>query len=468
MMRIRREQDNLRSALRWSIESAHVTASAHLAVGLAPMWLVTGNFAEGRSWLTSVAKLPPPQPPPPELSHAASWAAAMAFNEGDFTGSERLANEALELARSCGDDYAVALAQYELGWTACHRGQLVPARVLLQRAFDSVSGTGSPLEPITVVCLATTCLELGEPARATELVSHGLATMPSSTRPQSGLLVRQAMLAAAAGDYAEAERWAAEALAVDRANADLPGMIDSLRALALFAIEQSDHIRAAAALAEALELAVAHGTRLRLARVLETLVRLFAEAHPQAAVRLDVAAEGLRRNLEVVRWPSEQRHVEQSMRIVRPHLGEAAYATARQEARMTPLEATLTEARSLTQRVLTGGSRHVDQSSSVSLSQREREVAVLVTRGLSNREIADELVVTRKTAEAHISHILNKLGLSSRVQIATWGLRRGLEAREANRPPGQDREASTGSLTYLHRDGRVPQLLDRSAQDRSW
>jgi DNA-binding NarL/FixJ family response regulator len=60
------------------------------------------------------------------------------------------------------------------------------------------------------------------------------------------------------------------------------------------------------------------------------------------------------------------------------------------------------------------------------LSQRERDVAILVTRGYSNRQIAQELVITHKTTEAHVDHILNKLGLSNRVQIATWGLRHGV------------------------------------------
>jgi len=46
-----------------------------------------------------------------------------------------------------------------------------------------------------------------------------------------------------------------------------------------------------------------------------------------------------------------------------------------------------------------------------------------VTRGYNNREIAEELVISLKTVEAHIHHVLNKLGLSNRVQIATWGLR---------------------------------------------
>jgi DNA-binding CsgD family transcriptional regulator len=60
------------------------------------------------------------------------------------------------------------------------------------------------------------------------------------------------------------------------------------------------------------------------------------------------------------------------------------------------------------------------------LSERERDVVMLIAGGRSNREIADELVITKKTAEAHVSHILTKLGLGSRVQIATWSLQQGV------------------------------------------
>jgi DNA-binding NarL/FixJ family response regulator len=61
-----------------------------------------------------------------------------------------------------------------------------------------------------------------------------------------------------------------------------------------------------------------------------------------------------------------------------------------------------------------------------SLSEREHSVVRLIACGRSNREIAAELVITKKTAEAHVSHILAKLGLCSRVQIATWGLQQGV------------------------------------------
>ena len=65
------------------------------------------------------------------------------------------------------------------------------------------------------------------------------------------------------------------------------------------------------------------------------------------------------------------------------------------------------------------------------LTRREREVAVLLACGLTNRQIAAALVVTEKTVEAHVGHILGKLGLSSRVQLAAWTLRNAQRAIQA-------------------------------------
>ncbi len=60
------------------------------------------------------------------------------------------------------------------------------------------------------------------------------------------------------------------------------------------------------------------------------------------------------------------------------------------------------------------------------LTRRERQVASVVAQGLSNQEIADELVVSVKTVEAHVTRILSKLGFSSRAQIAAWAVDKGL------------------------------------------
>jgi DNA-binding NarL/FixJ family response regulator len=60
------------------------------------------------------------------------------------------------------------------------------------------------------------------------------------------------------------------------------------------------------------------------------------------------------------------------------------------------------------------------------LTPREREVLGLVAQGASNREIAETLVVSERTARTHVSAILGKLGLASRTQAALWAVREGL------------------------------------------
>jgi DNA-binding NarL/FixJ family response regulator len=60
------------------------------------------------------------------------------------------------------------------------------------------------------------------------------------------------------------------------------------------------------------------------------------------------------------------------------------------------------------------------------LTEREREVAVLIAQGKTNREIAETLVVSLRTVETHVSTILSKLGVPSRSRIAVWAVEVGL------------------------------------------
>jgi non-specific serine/threonine protein kinase len=68
---------------------------------------------------------------------------------------------------------------------------------------------------------------------------------------------------------------------------------------------------------------------------------------------------------------------------------------------------------------------------SVKLSRREQEVAALLARGASNRQIADTLVIAERTAEMHVSNILAKLGLTARAQVAAWAAEQRAAEREA-------------------------------------
>jgi DNA-binding NarL/FixJ family response regulator len=54
------------------------------------------------------------------------------------------------------------------------------------------------------------------------------------------------------------------------------------------------------------------------------------------------------------------------------------------------------------------------------LTAREYEIAALIGRGLSNRAIADELVISPATVARHVANIFTKLGFSSRAQVAAW------------------------------------------------
>jgi non-specific serine/threonine protein kinase len=87
------------------------------------------------------------------------------------------------------------------------------------------------------------------------------------------------------------------------------------------------------------------------------------------------------------------------------------------------------------------------------LTGRECEVAALVARGRTNREIATTLIISERTADAHVQNILNKLGFSSRAQIAAWAAERGFRtdsgsqaasANAAHHSPRPRRDARSG------------------------
>jgi non-specific serine/threonine protein kinase len=68
--------------------------------------------------------------------------------------------------------------------------------------------------------------------------------------------------------------------------------------------------------------------------------------------------------------------------------------------------------------------READHGHSSPLSARELEIADLIGRGLTNREIAQSLVISTRTVESHVDHIKAKLGFGRRARIVAWALER--------------------------------------------
>ncbi|HEV2126727.1 MAG TPA: helix-turn-helix transcriptional regulator, partial [Chloroflexota bacterium] len=83
------------------------------------------------------------------------------------------------------------------------------------------------------------------------------------------------------------------------------------------------------------------------------------------------------------------------------------------------------------------------------LSSREMEVAALIAQGLTNWQIAAALVIAERTASTHVVHILNKLGVNSRTQVAAWFTR-----EEAQRLPDLARMAKEDVPPVARRRGR--------------
>lgn len=100
---------------------------------------------------------------------------------------------------------------------------------------------------------------------------------------------------------------------------------------------------------------------------------------------------------------------------------QAVEAAARGQARIHPMVAK----KLMEQVTAPSGPRPVDQ-----LTPRETEVLRLIARGLSNKEIARELVTSERTVKGHVSNILAKLGLADRTQAALYAVREGLAPLE--------------------------------------
>jgi non-specific serine/threonine protein kinase len=158
------------------------------------------------------------------------------------------------------------------------------------------------------------------------------------------------------------------------------------------------------------------------------------------AARLFGAAQALMdsigRHLEL----ADKADYERNQAAVRSRLPEASFASAWAEGQAMTVEQAIAYARIQPQagpdvQAAPVASASVTPPEVVpkppffGLTAREREVAALVGQGLSNRAIADALVVSERTVETHVGHILGKLGFETRGQVAAWVAERGLRLR---------------------------------------
>jgi DNA-binding NarL/FixJ family response regulator len=178
--------------------------------------------------------------------------------------------------------------------------------------------------------------------------------------------------------------------------------------------------------AEAVRLLLSLGDRFYLLLAVEDLARArLGEGRYQSAARLLGAAHGLRLASGALLSPFSQAENERDRARLRAALGDAGFELAWAEAANHPLEALGHQVETPAQPMPPTAVDGLGGPGGV-LTPREREVVRFIGRGYSNRQIAQELVVTAGTAGVHIEHILRKLDLRSRHQVADWAKSHGL------------------------------------------
>jgi non-specific serine/threonine protein kinase len=140
----------------------------------------------------------------------------------------------------------------------------------------------------------------------------------------------------------------------------------------------------------------------------------------EIAARFFGAGDALLRAIGSQLWPSNIADYERWLASARGRMSTATFSRAWAEGSPWTLE----EAMSLAIQQSLERPRAVGV-----LTAREREVAELVARGLTNRQVAELLVVTEKTAANHVQRVLDKLELRSRSQLAARAAELGLKPR---------------------------------------
>jgi DNA-binding CsgD family transcriptional regulator len=147
-----------------------------------------------------------------------------------------------------------------------------------------------------------------------------------------------------------------------------------------------------------------------------------AEGTAERAARLFGAAEALREAVGYRHLPEEDAWRAPYLAMGRSQLDDASWEEAWAQGRAISMEQAIDFTFS-ERKPLASPSPEPELPSSdepPTLTTREKEVAVLITHGLTNRQIAQELMLSQHTVDKHVKNILKKLGLHSREQVASY------------------------------------------------
>ncbi len=402
-------------------------------------------MSEGISWLEQVLSSSDPTPARVKALEGMGW---LTQRQGDTERAEATYEEMLKLSEELGDKGSVATALNSLGTPPVARGDNERARVLLEENLAVMGqleegNAATPLKKFHVLNLLgyLALNEEGDPARGAALLEESLelAREVGDVHRVGTTLLNLGYAALLQGNNERATVLSQEALAFARelASGGVGIVPETLVNLGLAALGQSDHERATASFEEALMMSQNEGMKPTVINTLEAMASLAAAlGEATRAAHLWGAAEAAREVTGIALPPGERALHEPYLAAARSRLGEEAWEEARAEGRAMSLDQAAEYALSKEEphTPTTPAPEQPPAGEPLGeLTRREEEVALLVARGLTNRQISTQLSISERTAANHVARILGKLGLHSRAQIATWATERHLLT-----PPDQD------------------------------
>jgi predicted ATPase/DNA-binding CsgD family transcriptional regulator len=342
-----------------------------------------------------------------------------AQSRADVARAFEFGEQAVAAARRIGVPISEALAHLFMGWleTAQDRPEAALERLRASEARLIAVGAGwaTPQTRIAIAG-ALAAQDVGAARRLLEEIVAGGADQGYNL---SLALILLASMQRVSGDAEAALASAQRALEIGE-RARSPFLTSGAReALGRLAAARGDWSEAEAFLHAALAERVESDLRLYLPQSLDALAQIAAglDSHEEAA-RLLGAAGRIRSELGIVRWPQERPEVEELERSLETELGSGAYETAFAEGSGMPRE----EAIAWVQRARGGRKRPL--SGWASLTPTELQVVKLVSEGLTNPQIAERMFISRATVKVHVGHIFQKLDVRSRSELAAQSARR--------------------------------------------
>jgi predicted ATPase/DNA-binding CsgD family transcriptional regulator len=381
--RIDGTHDELRTALAWSL-GAEPALAVQMAVAMGKFWLYQGHFSEGRRFLDSV--LPHTQAGTASRLLVLLRLAAIFVHQANVRIAALHAEEALQLAEDLADDRLLVEVLQIRGIAAAESGDLARARASYERILAMAPAAKTQIAG-ALNNLAVTEYSEGNHERAAALIRRaieGFAAIPAH------LGLCQALDTAVRIDFAR-------------------GDIDRAWKCAL----------------EALGMSFSLGHLMVVASVLDGVAMLLiAESAAHQGLRVAGAAAALRERIGSESSPVWRRDRERWLIQGRQSIGETlAEQLLRQGGEMaleSVLDLILNHKRT---------PRHAAHGLPGGLTARQRQIAILVAEGLSNKEIGKRLDISERTVETHLVQMRTRVKARSRAQLAAL-VTRDLTTRE--------------------------------------